>query len=144
MASELQRLAINLLCLLVVLSLVLLSFGPTLDHHFAERHPGHQHIYLGSATPDHSHAFEQFHRHDSGELLRQLMLPPEDLSTDGILIVTPNDGAGHGAADVAVPMALDGLPFSADDGTGMVRPSLEAAVALSGANLSPPKRPPRA
>ena len=144
LASELQQLAVQLLCLLVALSLVLLSFGPTLDHHFAERHPGHQHIYLGPATPDHSHTFERYHGHDRSQLLRQLMQPTEDISTVGMLIVTPNDGAGQGPVDVAVPLALHGLPFGAYDGAGIVRPSSDLSYNLSGTNVSPPKRPPRA
>ena len=144
LASEIRQLAVQLLCLLVVISLLLLSFGPMLDHHFAERHPGHQHIYLGSASADHSHTFERFHGHDSAELLRLLMQPTHDYSANGIVIITPTDGTGPGPVEVAVPLALHALPFSVDDGTGLVKPSPEASYALSGTNVFPPKRPPRA
>ena len=38
-------------------------FGPMLDHHFAERQPSHEHVFLGSASAEHVHFYEAAHTH---------------------------------------------------------------------------------
>ena len=47
----------------LVVALVAPAFGPILDHHFAERQPGH--IHFGTANPSsHVHSYaESFHIH---------------------------------------------------------------------------------
>ncbi len=47
----LRQAAMQSLALLMVMGLALTSLAPMLDHHFAERHAGHQHLYLGQASP---------------------------------------------------------------------------------------------
>ena len=50
----------RLAVLLLLLAIVLPSIGPLLDHHFAERHPGHRHVGLSHR---HVHEFDQAHVH---------------------------------------------------------------------------------
>ena len=142
-ASLVGQLSMQALCLMGVLSLVLFSMGPMLDHHFAERHPEHNHIYLGSAIPDHTHSFESSHNHSSSQMLGILMQPAEDIRSDGIVVVSSQDGTNGGAADLTVPMSLHGVRMAGDDESGIPRLSADTYATLSSISISPPMRPPR-
>ena len=63
MAILLKDTATGSLVLLAAALLIFSALGPALDHHFAERHPDHSHMYLGTVGPDHSHPFEHSHIH---------------------------------------------------------------------------------
>lgn len=136
--------AVPLLALLTVVSLALTWFGPMMDHHFAERHPGHQHLYFGMGTGDHSHAYEGAHSHDASEVLRVLMGVSPVGNAEGIVFLAPGDGTGHGAADLAVPMSEVSLLFGSGDEDGVLGPRPAGAVIPAGASIYPPTRPPAA
>lgn len=143
-AGSLGEAAVQLLCLLLVLAIALLSLGPMLDHHFAERHPGHRHFYLGSADSSHPHGYQESHVHDSSWAYGSDGSWAGMSEVDGIVFLMPNDGAGHNAADITIPMAVQSLRFGGGEGN---RPSIgrdEAFTALSGASISPSVPPPRA
>ena len=50
------------LAVLVTGALLLPAVGPLLDHHYAERVPGHLHLYLAGVSA-HTHPYEVDHRH---------------------------------------------------------------------------------
>ena len=51
------------LAVLVTGALLLPAVGPLLDHHYAERVPGHLHFYFAGVSADHTHPYEVAHRH---------------------------------------------------------------------------------
>ena len=138
----LGQLAVPLASLLVVFSLSLSWFGPMLDHHFAERHPGHRHIYLGAAAGAHSHSYEGVHSHDSRELLRAMTGDAPTGDSSGVVVLSPSDGIGHGAAQLIVPATVDTLRSGADENGGLLTPRLPGDSRPTGASVSPPTRPP--
>ena len=123
-------------------SLAVALLGPILDHHFAERHPGHGHFYFGAAASDHSHKFASRHTHNALSVLRNAGVTARDSYAEGIVFLSPNAGEGAGAADQTLPLtpqAFVGLgggtaPLNATDGS---RAALNATV------IPPPTRPPR-
>ncbi|MGH2543740.1 MAG: hypothetical protein ACRDIB_13130 [Ardenticatenaceae bacterium] len=57
--------AIRLSAILLLATLILPSVGPLLDHHFAERQPGHRHA--ASVVQPHKHSYEDdYHHHAPG------------------------------------------------------------------------------
>ena len=132
-----RQLALQSLALLMVAALALSVLGPMLDHHFAERHPGH--LHLGSAGPNHSHSYQDNHSHSGSWMYG----PVEKGSpSDGVVSVMPNDGAGHVATDIAAPLLVRPLRLGGDGGS--VRQPFSANGALTGVVAPPSKRPPRA
>ena len=124
----------------MVAALAISTLGPMLDHHFAERHPGHLHLYLGAATPAHSHSYQAGHSHHGSWMYG----PAEQGSaSDGIAYVMPNDGAGHVAADIAAPLLLRPLRLVGDGGGSVLQPFSGGGV-LTGVDVPPSKRPPQA
>jgi hypothetical protein len=129
------------LALLAVVALALTSLGPMLDHHFAERHPGHQHLYLGSASPDHSHAYE--HSHANHGAWMYAPSASDGKRSDGVVFVMPGDGAGNGAADIATPMVVQPPRFGGDDESVLRTPATDDST-MTGVVVPPSKLPPRA
>ena len=115
-----------------------------LDHHFAERHPGHQHIYLGTAYPEHRHDFQPFHSHDAiGGHLLAAEQPPADMA-DGIVYVMPASGSGHGIADITAPATTQSVNFGLGDWPGLLGGYPQKDAIPPGASVAPPRYPPRA
>lgn len=100
---------------------MLSSFGPMLDHHFAERHPGHSHLYLHTAEPDHSHPFEHSHIHYDA------MYAPAP-GDEGIVFFAPYDGAGHPPADLATPVSSPVFAYDDSDGSVLLDGSWAVSV----------------
>jgi len=70
-------------------ALFLPFLGALLDHHFAERQPGHLHIYPGGVPVEHPHPYEATHAHgeigDASDGLK---------SSEGGIIFLPSDEEG--------------------------------------------------
>lgn len=141
--------AYQLLALLAVLGLLLPFLGPVVDHHFAERHPAHQHIYLGAAVPEHQHRYQAAHRHHHHQTA-----PRPDASrpnsyhsggptTPAVAFLAPADGSVPGIADIAPAAAGPPLLFGGGDDA---RPGFGYApnAVLQGVGPPPPLRPPAA
>ena len=126
----------SLATLLAVVALLMSALGPMLDHHFAERHPAHGHLYLGAVGPDHSHPFEHSHVH-YGEMYAPA---PGD---ESILFFAPYDGSGHAHADLAVP-AVAPSPQYSDDGSPMLDSGSHDAAFMQGITVAPLRQPPKA
>ena len=137
-----RLLAEQLVALVLVFSLVLLSLGPTLDHHFAERHPGHHHLYLGSTDSYHSHDFQSVHAHPDSWMYEQTDAA-ETAGTGEIVFLVPVSGAGIGSAEFAVPVVVQSLRFSNSENDAMLGLIDKSGAVLIGTSISPPTRPPR-
>ena len=115
-----------------------------LDHHFAERHPGHQHIYLGVADPEHSHDYRPFHSHNRPGAL--LMAAGHTLAntSDGIVFVVPASGSAHSVADITMPASPQSIGFGVAGGTGLLGHHISRDATPRGTSVAPPTLPPRA
>ena len=142
--ATLTRMAFDLTAASLVGLLLLPFFGPLLDHHFPERRPGHSHVYLGPADPDHIHPYEASrhdHHHPESPTSGGAGHNP---SSDGILYLTSHDGVGTGFIELTVPAARENAVF----------PDLEeylTALRIPRSSteprdlfVSPPRKPPRA
>lgn len=123
------------LALLVLLALSLASLGPVLDHHFAERQPGHTHLYLGAHVPDHLHPYQQAHTHHRAEAASP--------RSDDTVYLTTQDGIGLDWSTAVSPL-LDASPVFPDHGDGPLLVSEAAHRELFEAVVSPLERPPLA
>ena len=139
-----QHLTVSAMALLVVFSLFLSWMGPMMDHHFAERHPGHQHIYLGAPDPGHRHDFRPSHSHDVFAALLPAAEQPRVDIAEGIVYVTPASGSGHGIADITVPASAQSIKFGLGDGSGLPGTYPHRDAIPTGASIAPSTRPPRA
>ena len=138
-----RQLAQQWLALLVVFSLGLSSLGPMLDHHFAERHPGHGHFYFGAAAADHSHSYDLSHPHDTLSALLGEVAVPDDPGVDGVVIFSPNAGIGAAAADLTLPLTPPSFA-GFGDGAGPLTAGDTRGAALTSRIIAPPTRPPLA
>ena len=136
MGLVLKGLAAQTLALLAVVALLASAVGPMLDHHFAERHPAHGHLYLGAADRNHSHPFEHSHVHYDA-----LYAPAP--GHGGTLFFASYDASGHSHADIAAPAALSSPPFG-DDGGPLLGGRGYSASLLPGLHVSPLIPPPKA
>ena len=96
-------LAVTALALLTALLAPLL--GPLVDHHFAERQPGHVHLYLTGVPTQHLHHHEAFHSHDAP------IADPSGVEAAGpvlqnSVIFMPQEGEGLSVSTVGVTLAL--------------------------------------
>lgn len=140
--------AYQLLALLAVLGLFLPFLGPVADHHFAERHPAHQHLYLGAAVPEHQHRYQTAHRHHHPINHQPGHHRVGDYRISGpdapaVALLTPADGSVPVVADIVSAAAWPPLLFGGDDGA---RPGFGDAptAVLQGVGPPPPLRPPAA
>ena len=135
----------RLVTLVAVSGLLLLLFGPVVDHHFAERQLPHRHIYLNQIALDHVHPFElsHTHLHEAGDPDTSSSLSGRK-APDDIMYLTSDDGMGQAVAQFTPPPAhlttsfLDlvdhRFAFGAPGGGSFPQ----------GAFIVSPRRPPRA
>ena len=135
--------ALQLICLALVVALALLTLGPMFDHHFAERHPGHHHLYLGPAPDEHDHGFAQYHTHRALWLTTSAALEADGPEEAGAVYFSPSDGTAARAVHLTLPLFAPSLILYGDDARILPTTSATSAV-LSGTTIAPPKRPPRA
>ncbi len=118
----------------MVMGLLAPFFGPAIDHHFADRSPGHAHIFAGDATNNHTHSLALAlasggHDHVSG------------VNGDGISVLSTSVSPAHS------PLTLDGaaleslVPRYDNRLTALYAGELSVA---DGQVIAPPGRPPRA
>ena len=132
------------LALLMVAALALSSLGPMIDHHYAERHPGHGHLFFGAADVSHSHDFDGSHDHYGAWMYYPAQGKSTGAQSPGIAYFMPLDGSGSSSADIASPVVKKSLLLAGGDDTGLLAPASGVTASLTGATVSPLKRPPRA
>ena len=91
------------LALLTALLLPLL--GPLADHHFAERQPGHLHIYLGGVPIQHLHDHQAFHIHDAPNA-DPLGVENDSPVLENSVIFMPQEGEGLSVSTLGITLAL--------------------------------------
>ncbi|HLF04205.1 MAG TPA: hypothetical protein VI855_03210 [Dehalococcoidia bacterium] len=125
------------------LALLLASLGPVLDHHFAERQPGHTHLYVGAQVPGHQHPYQQAHVH-THELLAAGQSPANPSSWPSeVVYLTNYEGIGVGLAALTGPVLHASLAFP-DSGDGPLLRADAAPDAWPEAAVTPLERPPLA
>ena len=123
--------------------LVLSFFGPALDHHFAERHYNHTHIYLALPDAHHSHPYERPHPHsyDPGEHC-DIESPLGGPGTNGIVYLASHDGTGQETAKSFGPATRLALMFPyLGDNSFFSKPGQVTGI-FQEAFVAPPKKPP--
>lgn len=130
------RTATYLPSLLLLISLALPSIGPLIDHHFAERQPGHKHL---ASLSYHTHAADGRHFHPS-----TLEGPGSSDPIDGgqpVMVYNFDSGPAVSVLafndDLAVRSIIDYEPAS------IVTFPPRAKVSMTGRSTAPPDQPPR-
>ena len=121
---------------MAVAVLLISALGPMLDHHFAERHPAHGHLYLGLADHGHAHPFEESHVHNDA------MYAPVPGGA-GVVFFSRHDASAHSHADFAASVAPS-LPLFGEPYDPLLKNGLENEADLRGIAPAPLKQPPRA
>jgi len=125
-----NRLVAYLPSIILLTGLIVPTAGSLVDHHFADRQPGHRHLLL---VRDHLHAFVGQHSHlltgDSGEATGPATLYNYD---SGLAVAqdAPRDTTSLLAA----------LQY---DPTSVFTLLSHPVAALTGKNIPPPAKPPR-
>lgn len=116
--------------------------GPLFDHHFFERMPGHDHLYLGMVAPEHVHLFETQHSHPGEAPHTHEAAPlPQDTppATEGVVSLSGLNAAVNGLMPPMAP--ADAGPDWAEAPTGFeLSPDQPNLPSLT---LIPLEHPPR-
>jgi hypothetical protein len=133
----LSRTAFQVTVVTAIVALLLSAIGPLADHHFAERHPGHAHVYLGPEAPDHAHPYQAGHFHSQAH-------GDDQPGSGGIVFLTAQDGLGQGYVDLAAPVVLQSAVIPGPDDNLLLFGAASGDMALHGTVVGPLKHPPRA
>ena len=85
-------------------ALFLPFFGSFLDHHFADRHQGHGHIYIGGQPFEHLHPFETIHGHS--EVIVDSGGSDATESESGIIFLPPDEEGATWSSGFSLTPAL--------------------------------------
>ena len=116
------------------------TIGPMLDHHYAGRQPGHDHVHIGALFPDHPHGHDVSHDHDHH------MASPSggDEDRGGPIVIASYSGAVHGHAYVSGTASQTELSFPDPDGNPRSYYSRQDGALRQQNIVTPPTEPPRA
>lgn len=113
------------------------AFGPVMDHHFAERHHNHSHIYLGLPDVDHLHPYQDSHSH-------RMINQPIDSNHIDTVFLTPLDGLGQDSPASLTPAAQPINSHSDQGDSSLLLAWPRRIVPLEEAYVPLSKKPPRA
>jgi hypothetical protein len=125
----LRQVYIHLPVLFVLATLLLPAAGPLVDHHFAERQPGHLHIGMAGYRA-HDHGYEHAHGHSQAD---GSGYPVVLYSYDGATVAIP----AVARADTAMELFLDFEPGS------IFTLPLPPEARVKHIYISPPGKPPQ-
>ena len=133
-------LAVTAVALLTTLLVPL--FGPLVDHHFAERQPGHMHLYLTGVPIQHLHHHEAFHSHEAPVADSSEMEAAGPVLENSVIFM-PQEGEGLSVSSVGVTLALltTVVALALPTMLTLLRP--RGLRALRGITLYPEPPPPR-
>ena len=102
-----MKLYFHLFLVGITLALLYPALAPLVDHHAAERHPSHVHLYAGGVPISHDHFLETHHSHGhQGSGLPWSL----EAGPDGNIVILPADETGAiGSVVVAVSALLTTL-----------------------------------
>ena len=128
---------------LALLSALLLPLlGPLADHHFAERQPGHLHIYMAGVPIQHLHDHQAFHSHDAS-IADPLGVEESRPVLENSVIFMPQEGEGLSVSTLGVTLALLTSVVALAIPTMLTLLTPRSQRALRGIALSPEPPPPR-
>ena len=133
-------LSLTALALLVALLTPLL--GPLVDHHFAERQPGHLHIYLGGVPVQHLHDHQAYHTHHDPTVDSIGTEAAAPVLENGVIFM-PQEGEGLSVSTVGMTLALLSTIIAIALPSLLTLQSLQSPRAMCGILLSPDPPPPR-
>lgn len=136
------RFLIPITALALLAALLVPLLGPLADHHFAERQPGHVHIYVSGVPVQHLHDHEALHSHTNPAMV---LAPFEAQSptVESSVIFLPQEGEGLSVSTVGVTLALLTTIIALTLPTIFTILSPRSQLALRGISLSPEPPPPR-
>ena len=80
--------------------------GATVDHHFAERQPGHLHIFLAGAPTKHLHHHEALHSHEASGVAMPGAESARAILKNNVIFL-PSDGEGTtGTPTLGITLAM--------------------------------------
>ena len=118
----------------------MLSVGPLVDHHFAERQFHHAHLFPSGALPEHQHSLEIGHHHTTGY---NGMPIGQGATAEGVYL-TSTDAAGPGTATMIASATGVSPVFPDSGGRLFLFGNAAGDIPLSEAFPGLPKKPPRA
>ena len=128
--GSLRRYTSGIVATLFAVAMLFPAAGPIIDHHFAERQPGH--LHLGAAFPDtHIHAFSSEYHHD---------VVPRDV-TSRTTAIYRHDSATVAATAIAVADATLASMLSFEPSSLFVFPTNAERIAAQ-QFYAPPGQPP--
>ena len=128
-----SNLVVRIISISLTAIVVLVFFGPVVDHHFVERQHNHSHIYLNGSVGEHWHPFEKPHSHSN--------LTADGSGRHGIIYQTSNDCIGDSSTSPAVAFMGDAYPQVLGIGSSTSTNTV-GEINLVGNIVSPPKKPP--
>jgi len=120
------------------------AFGPVIDHHFAERHHNHSHIYIGLPNIDHIHPYQDNHPHQLAYLSDDSDPRSRSNQPADTVFLAPLDGLEQDAQAPLTPAAqpMNSSPDQGDSSLLLAWPQSDGP--LKEVYVPPLKRPPRA
>lgn len=136
------KILLSLTALTLLAALLTPLLGPLVDHHFAERQPGHVHIYLGGIPIQHLHDHEAFHTHDAPTADPAVSEAGAHVLENGVIFM-PQEGEGLSVTTVGVTLALLATIIAIALPNLLTLQSPRSLRAMRGVFLSPDPPPPR-
>ncbi len=136
----------GLFVLVALYALFLSFFGPVLDHHYAERQPEREHIYLGRVIPDHVHPYEMLHTYFHTQVAdgeASGYAPLSNKVSNDTVYLTSYDGMGQVFTQLTVPSIHLALNSPDLEGDSFAFGTPEDDTLPQDAFIVPPKKPPR-
>lgn len=99
------RILFPITALALLSALLIPLLGPLADHHFAERQPGHLHIYLSGVPIQHLHDHEAIHTHDAPNT-NPLGVDSGGPVLKNSVIFMPQEGEGLSVSTLGITLAL--------------------------------------
>ena len=137
--SFLEFAAHHFLTVAALTALFLPLFGPLMDHHFAERQPGHAHIYLSNPAHNHLHSYETDDHHS----IHSPNVADADAQPANVVALTDTHGIGSGPSGTPAYLQQPTSAIFHHEGDANRFAYIHENSLLRDAAIPAPKRPPR-
>ncbi len=122
------------------------ALGPVMDHHFAERHHNHSHIYAGPLDFDHLHPYEKHHVHGPVRSATDIKVGDDQWGPEvprGVVFLSPMDGMGQDSLVQLTPVTQPSNSFPDQGDPSLLLAWPQRWDPLREVYVPPLKRPPR-
>ena len=137
---------IGVVIFLTIHAFLLSFYGPVFDHHFAEREPAHEHIYLGRISLKHIHPYEVLHAHPKAHPNETSHIDGSsstDVPSDEIVFLAAHDAMDEVITQLTAPTVNVALNFPGLDKNHYAFVVPGDDVFPQSAFIALPKLPPR-